>query len=81
MSKRKLTITGTALLAFALGLVTAGYTQERHPEIRAAQKMLAGALEHLAKADRDFSGHRTKAVEHIRAAQAELNEALASDKR
>lgn len=41
---------------------------------------LSNAEGFLSRADRDFSGHRTKAVELVHGAQKELNEALASDK-
>ena len=69
------------ILAAAVLLGAAAITAERHPEIRAAQKALNQAQLHLEKASRDYNGHRLKAVEHIRAAQAELQAALASDSR
>ncbi|HEY9721524.1 MAG TPA: hypothetical protein V6D47_05895 [Oscillatoriaceae cyanobacterium] len=52
---------------------------ERHPEIRRAQHALANALTALDKANHDFGGHRAKAMELIKQAQAELNAALAYD--
>ena len=82
MPKRKGIVFGFALLAaFILGLGAAAFTAEPHPEIRAAQRALAQAENHLARAAQDFGGHRVKAMELIRGAQAELRAALASDRR
>ncbi len=81
MKVRRLCGVGALALAFTLGLATSAYTQEHHPEIRAAQRLLEQAMDHLQHADRDFGGHRVKAMDHIRAAQHELHEALEYDRR
>jgi len=67
-------------LAFTLGLATSAYTQEHHPAIHEAQHFLSQALDSLEQAKHDFGGHRVKAMEHIRAAQSELHEALNFDR-
>lgn len=54
--------------------------RERHPEIRKAMKNLEQAKTNLQNADRDFGGHRTKAVEAINVALDECKAALAFDK-
>jgi membrane protein required for beta-lactamase induction len=68
------------LVAFALGFGTSSLMAEVHPEIRAAQRALANAMDHLEKAAHDFGGHRVKAIEHIRQAQAELTAAQQFDR-
>jgi hypothetical protein len=80
-SKRFLGIAALGL-AFTLGLATSAYTQEHehHPAIHEAQHFLSQALDSLEQAKRDFGGHRVKAMEHIRAAQSELHEALDFDR-
>ena len=60
--------------------IVAVQKRERHPEIRRAMKNLEQAKTNLQKADRDFGGHRTKAVEAIDSALAECKAALAYDK-
>lgn len=52
---------------------------ERHPEINHAIRALQNAKKFLQKADRDFGGHRTKAVEDVDAALNECNQALQYD--
>ena len=69
------------ILAGAVLLGAAALTAERHPQIRSAQRLLNQAQLHLERAKHDYSGHRIRAIEHIRAAQAELQAALASDRR
>jgi len=82
MSIRNRWLTVLAVSALlALGLATAAFTKERHPEIRAAQRALHNAKVHLAHADRDFGGHRTKAVQLIDQAQDELRQALEYDRK
>jgi predicted translin family RNA/ssDNA-binding protein len=43
-----------------------------HPQIARAQKALDTAAMHLEKAKHDFGGHRAKALDLIKQAQAEL---------
>ena len=58
-----------------------GEHKERHPEIHKAIRKLKAAKEDLEKAAHDYSGHRVKAIQAIDQALAELEQALASDKR
>ncbi len=53
---------------------------ERHPEIRIALHRLRMAKANLEKAAHDYAGHRVKAIESIKTAIHELEEALRSDK-
>jgi hypothetical protein len=53
---------------------------ERHPEIDHALKALENAKKFLVKADRDFGGHRTKAVQAVDDAISECNQAIEFDK-
>lgn len=52
---------------------------EHHPAIRKAQHALEVALKALDHADHDFGGHRAKAMELIKQAQAELKAAVEYD--
>jgi len=56
--------------------------EERHPVIRESIEKVEGARRDLVEyADRDFGGHRAKAVEHLDQALRELHMALDYDKR
>lgn len=74
---RKFLVLGM-VVAFVLGICALAF--EPHPQIRAAQTALDNAMNHLQRADTDFGGHRLKAMDHIRAAQVELKEALRFDR-
>lgn len=52
---------------------------ERHPEIDHAIKALQNAKKFLQKANRDFGGHRTKAVEAVDQALNECQQAIQYD--
>ena len=52
---------------------------EHHPEIVAAIRALENAKNHLESADRDFHGHRAKALGHVNEALEECHKALESD--
>ena len=90
MSNRVLKVFGGVLLAGALAapvLVSAGpqpqpaQERERHPVIRESIEKIETARHDLqAYADRDFGGHRAKAVEHLDQALRELHMALDYDK-
>lgn len=67
-------------LGIVLGAGSLAWTQERHPEIRAAMHALANAERHLAEGAHDFGGHRVKALELVKQAKVELTEALAYDR-
>jgi hypothetical protein len=54
---------------------------ERHPELRKAMHALQNARTFLQNADRDFGGHRTKAVEACDRAIKEIHEAFKFDKK
>jgi hypothetical protein len=47
-----------------------------YPELNAAKKALLDANSHLAKAAKDFGGHRNKAAEYIDKAIKEVDEAV-----
>ncbi len=72
-----------ALLAvgFVMGIGTTALTAERHPEIRAAQRLLAQAKGRLEHAAHDFQGHRVKAIQDIDEAQEQLRAALDVDRK
>ena len=76
LKKSLLVITGM-VMAFAWS----AFTAEPHPRLRAAQRLLADAQEELVKADRDFGGHKAKAMEHIHRAQEEITRAFEFDRR
>ena len=80
-------IAGT-LMVMSTGAVFATHVQdahprrnrvERHPEINHAIKALQNAKKFLQKADRDFGGHRTKAVEAVDQALSECQQAIQYD--
>lgn len=54
--------------------------KEHHPELRRALGALQRAVGFLQHADRDFGGHRTKAVELANQAISEVQAAIAFDK-
>jgi uncharacterized protein HemX len=75
--KRRIILSAAALAtAFALGAGTAAFTAERHPQIHAAIRALRNAAGHLERAAHDYGGHRAKALELVRGAEAELQQAL-----
>jgi len=90
MSNGVLKVFGGVLLAGVLAapvLVSAGpqpqpaQEHERHPVIRESIGKIETARHDLqAYADRDFGGHRAKAVEHLDQALRELHMALDYDK-
>jgi hypothetical protein len=61
-----------------LTVATAGAAED--PELRAAERELKQARAHLQEADRDYQGHRRKAVEYVDQALSELRTALEVDK-
>jgi hypothetical protein len=63
------------------GRAMAHQKNERHPEIRKAQRKLEAAKDDLQHAAHDFGGHREKAIDLINQAENELNQALAYDKK
>jgi hypothetical protein len=67
-------------MGVVVGVGGTAWTQERHPEIRAAMHALANAERHLADGARDFGGHRAKALRLVKQAEAELREAVAYDR-
>ena len=71
---RALGIVAGLLIAVAV----AGAAED--PELRAAERELKQARAHLQEADRDYEGHRRKAVEHVDQALSELRTALEVDK-
>ncbi len=63
--------------AFMLGAGTGAFSAARHPQIHAAMRALKRAEEHLERAAHEYGGHRARALELVRAAEAELQQALA----
>jgi hypothetical protein len=51
------------------------------PHMHAALRALENAERELASADEDKGGHRAKALEHVRAALAEVHEGIGYDRR
>lgn len=91
MRKQVLKVFGGFILAGVLAapmLVSAGpqpqpapQERERHPVIRESIEKIENARHDLqAYADRDFGGHRVKAIEHLDQALRELHMALDYDK-
>ena len=83
----KMKLVSVAVLAITVGgaFITEASAQpeqkrERHPEIRSAMKNLEQSKRNLQKADRDFGGHRMKAVQLVDQALGECREALKFDK-
>jgi hypothetical protein len=74
--KRNAMIALGLAFAFVLGAGTAVYTAERHPHIQAAMRALNNAANQLGRAAHVYGGHREKALELVRAAEAEPNAAL-----
>ena len=77
MRKRALLVLAGLALGFTLGMGTAVLSAERHPQIHAAMRALRNAANHLQRAAHVFGGHRAKALELVRSAQNELQQALA----
>ena len=91
MLRKRLFVAVTALTlsaGIALPLATlavprpaAAQGREPHPVIREAMEKIEGAKNDLVNyADRDFKGHRAKAVEHLNQALGELRMAPEADK-
>jgi hypothetical protein len=90
MRNQILKVFGGILLAGVLAapaLVSAGpqpqpaQERERHPVIRESIEKIERARHDLQDyADRDFGGHRAKAVEHLDQALRELHMAMDSDR-
>lgn len=74
-----LALAGAMLLPVRGPARPAASPKEPHPEIRAAMQALENAKSHLQKADHDFKGHRTRAVELTEQALQECREALRAD--
>jgi len=72
---------GIALPLATLAVPRPPAAQEPHPVIHAAMEKIEAAKTDLVKyADRDFKGHRAKAVVHLNQALEELKMALEADK-
>ena len=76
-----LTISAGIALPMATLAVPRPAAQEPHPVIREAMEKIESARTDLVKyADRDFKGHRAKAVAHLNQAMEELKLAIEADK-
>ncbi|MFI5150512.1 MAG: hypothetical protein ACHQRM_12315 [Bacteroidia bacterium] len=80
MKTLKLTLMGAALIAsfcFGKSLSTPDRLLGEYPELNQAKRALEGAKGHLAKADKDFDGHRKEAVKYTDKAIEEIDKAVA----
>jgi uncharacterized protein HemX len=77
MKKRIALFVAALATVFVLGAGTVAFTAQRHPQIHAAMRALQNAAGHLERAAHDYGGHRRKALELVRAAEVELQAALA----
>jgi len=84
MLKRRLIVAGA--IGCVLGVGTLASSQDTKPptatraglhKIYAASKALEDAHRHLERAEHHFGGHRAKALELVKQAEAELKEAVA----
>jgi hypothetical protein len=76
----KALIVFAVVIALAVPLARFAVSAEEHPIIHDAIDRVQGARDILVNdADRDFRGHRAKAVDHLNAALSELHQALESD--
>jgi len=84
MLKRSAIVAGVLAIGFVLGFGTLAFTQEKKPPstrpglhlIHAAAKSLEDAEKHLTRAEHPFGGHRAKALELVKQAEAELKQAV-----
>ncbi|MBF0530525.1 MAG: hypothetical protein HQK55_14910 [Deltaproteobacteria bacterium] len=67
-----------AILALAPIAMTAD-SGEKHPHMKAAAQDLQKAAQQLQAADRDYGGHRTKALEAVHQALKEIKEGIEFD--
>jgi hypothetical protein len=65
------------LAGFGAGAGLARTGQAIHPHMFEADRLLGAALDQLRIAGSDYGGHRQRAVEHVKAAMAEINAGLA----
>ena len=84
MLKRRLIVAGA--IGCVLGAGTLAFSQDKKPptatrpglhKIYAAGKALEDARRHLESAEQQFGGHRAKALELVKQAEAEVKEAVA----
>jgi hypothetical protein len=84
MRKRRLIVAGA--IGCVLGVGALASSQDTKPptatraglhKIYAASKALEDARRHLDRAEHNFGGHRAKALELVKQAEAELKEAVA----
>jgi hypothetical protein len=72
-------VTGVLIATAAVGFGQS-QTPKVNPEIKASIESLKKAASELQRAGGGFGGHRAKALEHIKAAEAQLQQALKWDK-
>jgi len=84
MVKRRVIVAGA--IGCVLGAGTLASSQDSKPptatrpglhKLYAASKALEDAHRHLERAEHDFGGHRSKALELVKQAEAEVKEAVA----
>ena len=86
MLKRSVIVAGVLAIGFVLGFGTLAFTQDKKPptatraglhQIHAAARALEQAQRHLERAEHHFGGHRAKALDLVKLADAEVKEAVA----
>jgi hypothetical protein len=82
MNKYRIGLLAAVVVAGAGMLFTsAPVARADQPRMHSALRALENAERELAAADEDKGGHRTKALEHVRAAIAEVHEGIGYDRR
>lgn len=72
-------VTGLLIASAVVGFGQS-QTVKENPELKASMEFLRKAATELQRAGGGFGGHRAKALEHIKAAEAQLQQALVWDK-
>ena len=68
---------GVLVIGFVLGLATGALTAEKHPHMQAAIRLLNQAQSQLERADHVYGGHRARALELAKQAEAEVKAGIA----
>jgi hypothetical protein len=80
MKTFKVTLLGVSLIAafcFGKSFSRVDVVIGEYPELNQAKKGLEGAKAHLAKADKDYDGHRKEAAKYTDKAIEEIDKAVA----
>ncbi len=74
-----LSMAAVLMVGFLLGLASSALTAEKHPHMRGAIRLLNQAQQQLERAADDYGGHRARALQLARQAEAEVKEGIAWD--